>query len=77
VSTLAERQLAAWEVIANEWPMWEDTSEQCVLRCKACGKGVLLIHDEAGRIYRWTPEQWRAQIVLHLRNHHADLDPDQ
>ena len=47
-----------------------------VWRCADCGKGVYLDRDELGRTYTWTAEQKTAQVVLHLRNHHPDLDPD-
>ena len=29
-----------------------------------------------GKRYLYTETQWMALVVLHLRNHHADLDPD-
>ena len=74
MSTLAERQLAAWEAIAEGWPLPIDPDG--VGRCGRCGKGVLLWTDDQARPYRYTHEQVLALTVLHLRNHHVDLDPD-
>ena len=73
MSTLAERQLAAWQEIAAHWPL-RITTDVC--ECVQCGKGVYLIRDTRGLPFRWTYDQRLAQTVLHLRNHHADLDPD-
>lgn len=77
--TLAERQLAAWQAIAETWPTsidWNDDGLRSVRRCDACGKGIMLSTDQAGALYMYTDEQWLALVVLHLRNHHAGLDPD-
>jgi len=71
--TLAERQLAAWEAIAEDWPVSESDR---AYRCGDCGKGIALATDAANVRYLYTHEQYLALVVLHLRNHHADLDPD-
>jgi hypothetical protein len=71
---LAVNQLAAWEALAEGWPVTAD--ERGVGRCGQCGHGVLLQLDRNQVPYRYTHEQWLALVVLHLRNHHADLDPD-
>lgn len=71
--TLAERQLAAWEQIARDWPLSLDA--EGVGRC-ACGKGVLVWIDRHAKPYRYSHEQVLSLTVLHLRNHHPDLDPD-
>ena len=73
--SLADRQLAAWELLAEGWG--QDPDLTTLLRCKACGLGVRLLTDKAGEPYRYTAEQVTALTVLHLRNHHPDLDPDQ
>ena len=73
LAPLAARQLAAWEQLADGWPLMEDAG---VRRCVSCLAGVELITDPDGRPYRWTEEQHRANIVLHLRHRHPDLDPD-
>ena len=74
MSTLAERQLAAWEAIAEGWPV--DLDAEGIGRCRDCGKGVLMWIDRHGRPYRYTHEQVLSLTVLHLRNFHAELDPD-
>ena len=71
IAPLAEAQLAAWQVIAADWPVTGPSG-----LCGVCGKGVILRADAQGRPYRYTPEQVLAHIVLHLRSHHPDLDPD-
>lgn len=71
--TLAERQLAAWEAIAESWPARTDDH---VRACGRCGKGIFLELDNSGKRFLYTHEQALALTVLHLRNHHADLDPD-
>jgi len=69
----AQRQLAAWQAIADEWAyVYTDRTWRCI----PCGKGIALAEDESGRLYHYTQEQFTALIVLHLRNHHADLDPN-
>ena len=67
------RQLAAWETIAKDWPVSLDAETH---RCGDCGKGIALALDGLKRPYRYTREQFLALVVLHLRNHHADLDPN-
>ena len=71
--TLTEQQLAAWMKLAEHWPC--DLTDDGVRRCTLCGKGIMLVTDSSGRPFRYTPEQVDALTVLHLRNHHADLDP--
>jgi hypothetical protein len=66
-------QLAAWETIAEGWPV---SLEGDTWRCGDCGGPVALALDPAKRTYQYTAEQFRALIVLHLRTRHADLDPD-
>jgi hypothetical protein len=73
IAALARMQLAAWEQIADDWPV---SLERDTWRCGDCGGPVALALDAAKRTYQYTGEQFRALIVLHLRNHHADLDPD-
>jgi hypothetical protein len=79
---LAVNQLAAWEALAEDWPVSHDSQyidqhgKDRSYRCGDCGKGVALAFDDNGARYLYTDAQWRALVVLHLRNHHADLDPD-
>ena len=82
LSHVATGQLAAWEAIARGWPVSHDThfndahGKDRSYRCVDCRKGVALALDDAGHRYQYTDEQWLALVVLHLRNHHGDLDPD-
>lgn len=83
MSTLAERQLAAWQAIAETWLVSHDaqySGPSCPgdpsWRCGDCGTGIALAFDSQGKRYVYTDEQWLALVVLHLRNHHAELDPD-
>ena len=66
-------QLAAWEKIAAGW---EILREGRVYRCADCDAGVALAADGHGKDYTYTADDFRAHIVLHLRNRHPDLDPD-
>jgi hypothetical protein len=81
----ATSQLAAWEALAEDWPVSHDAQydqssaishRDRSYRCGDCGKGIALALDDQGKRYLYTDQQWRALVVLHLRNHHADLDPD-
>lgn len=80
LSVVAAGQLAAWEKLAEDWPVSHDAGhnqQDRAYRCGDCGKGVALAVDDHGHRYLYTETQWMALVVLHLRNHHADLDPDQ
>jgi len=79
----AAAQLAAWEKLAEDWPVSRDAQSQLITpvsdrsyRCGDCGKGIALAFDINGVRYLYTDQQWLALVVLHLRNHHEDLDPD-
>jgi hypothetical protein len=85
LSYIARNQLAAWEAIAQDWPVSHDAQaggdytsghRDQSYRCGDCGKGVALAFDSQGRRYAYTDAQWLALVVLHLRNHHPGLDPD-
>lgn len=75
LAPMALSQLAAWEAIAEDW-LWTDDLDGYRLLCVACGKSAMLLADSRHIPYRYTHEQELALKVLHLRNHHADLDPD-
>lgn len=70
---VAERQLAAWEALAEDWETQEDLP---VLRCAVCQRGILMLRDPMGGVYRYTHEQVLALKVLHLRNFHPGQDPN-
>lgn len=78
MSTLAERQLAAWQAIARDWPtrLRPDQRWPSVVECTACHKGILLATDEAGHVYQYSEDTQLALVVHHLRNFHSELDPD-
>lgn len=71
---LGDRQLAAWQAIARDWE-WRGWGRLAL--CDVCEKSIALICDSQDRPYAYSDDQWLALIVLHLRNHHPDLDPDQ
>lgn len=75
MSTLAEQQLAAWTELAEGWKGKDDHTT--VHRCADCGLGIYLLTGVDGKTYRYTHDQILSLTVLHLRNFHADLDPDQ
>lgn len=70
---IAETQLAAWRRIADTWPYWVIDG---VRRCEKCGTGIMLEIDSSGRKFAYSADEIAALTVLHLRNHHPDLDPD-
>ena len=81
MSTLAERQLAAWEQLAGqavtaEVPVVILRCEEPMLTGFPCGKSIALLTDNYGRRHHYTDTDKLALVVLHLRNHHAHLDPD-
>ena len=79
LSYVAVDQLAAWEKLAEDWPVNEyrgDGTGQIVGRCGECDLGIMLATDGDGKRYVYTHDQWMALVVLHLRNHHSALDPD-
>ena len=71
--SLADRQLAAWQALAEDWETYADGR---VRRCTACSASVYLITDAAGRPFQYGPDGLLALTVLHLRACHADMDPD-
>ena len=79
VAPLAKTQLAAWEVIARDWPTvaLKDPGTQVRMeRCGSCFGGIYRLTDDHGHAYRYTDEQKLAQVVAHLRQAHMHLDPD-
>ena len=73
LSYLATEQLAAWEKLAANWPLYVDGP--CG-RCASCHVNVIRLVDEQGISYVYTDEQLLALKVAHLRQAHMDLDPD-
>ena len=76
LAPVAQRQLAAWRALAGSWATELDSSgHPWTWRCSDCGKGILLATDTQGARYEWSAQTRLDMITLHLRNHHADLDP--
>ncbi len=73
LAPLALGQLAAWQQIAATWPLRIGDGH---LRCAPCLGPVLAVFDANSTPYVLTPQQVTDATVLHLRNHHEDLDPD-
>ena len=73
LAPLARLQLAAWEDIARDWPLYLDGGQQ---RCASCHAGVFPVSGPDGKPYQWAEEQILANVVRHLRARHAELDPD-
>jgi hypothetical protein len=73
LSTVAAGQLAAWEELARDWPVYAD--EPC-MRCVSCHVAVYRTHDDTDTAYVYAPEETLALTVAHLRQAHTDLDPD-
>lgn len=74
MSTLAERQLAAWQAIARTWDARD--CQQTVRVCNGCKLGMYLVTDQTGIPYQYTDDELLTMVVLHLRNHHMELDPE-
>lgn len=76
LAALAARQLAAWQDLADTWPLdLDDAADPAVWRCPVCLLGVMLDTDRHGVPYRWTAQDRQDAVVLHLRTRHAALDP--
>jgi hypothetical protein len=73
LAPLATSQLAAWQDIADDWPLHVDGWHE---RCTECGQSVLRLFDHHAVPYRYTPAQRRMLIVAHLRQAHTEMDPD-
>jgi hypothetical protein len=75
LGALAQIQLAAWEAIAVDWPVYAD-HDTGRLRCASCHGAVLTLVDDRGGFYHWSEDQVLAAKVTHLRARHPSLDPD-
>lgn len=73
IASLGLRQLAAWEKIAKDWPVY--TSAFGFIRCAHCDLTVWRTEDDSGQAYTYTDAEILALRVAHLRNHHPTLDP--
>jgi hypothetical protein len=73
VNPLAIRQLAEWEKLARNWPVY--TSEHGFIRCAHDDLTIWRTHDDHGQGYTISDTEILALRVAHLRNHHPTLDP--
>lgn len=73
LAPVAQQQLAAWEKIAKDWPMYEDG---WCYRCASCHINVIRLCDRNGVRYVYDPAELLTLTVAHLRQAHLDLDPD-
>lgn len=79
VNALAVRQLAAWEELARDWPTFQVLDVNTgiwVERCASCLTGIWRHNDRDGKPYVYDDAERLALTVAHLRQAHADLDPD-
>jgi hypothetical protein len=81
IAPLAQRQLAAWQQLAADWPLLvERRTEASGLKvlhhvCAECFSSVFALQDQAGQSFRVTPQHVLDATVMHLRARHADLEP--
>ena len=75
IDPLALRQLAYWEHLAKDWPVY--TSEAGYVRCAYDDLAVWRTEDNQGQPYTWSPAEILAARVAHLRNHHPRIDPNE
>jgi hypothetical protein len=82
---IAERQLAAWQEIAQDWPTvsvcdvedkTDDGEGVWVERCVSCFGGIYRVTDPHGHPYPYSDADRLALVVAHLRQAHLGLDPD-
>lgn len=75
LAPVAQRQLAAWQAIAQTWPLTLDAQEGH-LRCAHCQQSVARLADDQGRPYSYRPAEWLGMLVAHMRQAHPGADPD-
>ena len=71
---IGELQLAAWQGIAESWPVYLDENEH--FRCQKCNVTIWRLSDDNGQGYIYTPEELLALKVAHIRQSHSELDPN-
>ena len=74
IDPLAMRQLANWEGIARDWPVY--TSEAGYVRCAYDDMAVWRNEDNQGEPYQHSDLELLALRVGHLRQHHPQLEPN-
>ena len=84
LAPLALHQLAAWQRLAQEWPLViaerdtpGDTGPLRIhahLTCTSCEASIFTLHDGTAG-YMVTPQMITDATVRHLRARHADMEP--
>ncbi len=75
LAPLAQAQLAAWQDLAQTWPLTLDAAEGHI-RCGRCQQSVARLADDLGKAYSYWVRDWLAMVVAHLRQAHPEADPD-
>jgi hypothetical protein len=83
MAAIARWQLERWEDIARGWPMrtarrydkihhkWRNYIE-----CKQCSQLIFWLQDGHGNQIAWTEKDMLAQVVIHLRNIHREIESE-
>ena len=72
VTPAAAAELAAWEALAADWPVYQ---EGPCARCASCHMCVIRTHDGQGTAYAYSDANRLALAVAHLRQAHQNLAP--
>lgn len=75
IDSLAVRQLANWERIAKDWPVFE--SDAGYVRCAYDDMAIWRTEDNQGMPYQLSHLEVLALRVAHLRQHHPQLEPNE
>jgi hypothetical protein len=75
IAPLAQRQLAAWQALAADWPVHAtDEDGQIKLACGECGRGIVPLRNTTGD-YHYVLRHFTDATVMHLRQRHAEVEP--
>jgi hypothetical protein len=80
LASIAQRQLAAYQAKAEEWPLneiWradirDDIMRHCMVCCQ-CYQNIYFISDDEGRVYDYTEDELKTLVVAHLRQSHPEV----
>lgn len=76
LAAIAEWQLEKWRVFARGWrvALMYDVDRGPKIACSWCGGHIVWLVDPDGTQFSWEFGQLEAQLILHLRNRHSDLE---
>lgn len=75
IAPLAQRQLAAWQRVAADWPVHAiDQDDEMHLACGECGRSIVPLRNGSGD-YHYNLSHFTDATVMHLRARHADMEP--